>query len=524
MPLSTELFTQFPWVGGLNTSQDPSTIEPNELVQADHLVFGVRGSRKKRDGIDFSWDDQSNTSVSVLALKDFWYGTTSRTQARVGICSDKTIYSYTGSGVRSADLFGGTAWGSAITRVSTEVLNNLLIVAVDGTSNVMKKWTGSGNFADLGVSPPQASICRVHKGRLFTNDKTNVDRLHYSPIQDPESWNGAGDSGAIPIGLGDGDPEGITAIFPTFKGNLFVAKRTKLYRVVTDGDPVDWTVELVSSGVGCVSHNSVVAVDQDDMMFVSERGFHTLAATTTFGDFSSTFLSASIQQSFNNDFTRSRLKFIQGVYLPEINSVAWAVTDEDVSASYNGAIWLYNLSLKAWYRWPDIACESIGLFRDSDQLRLYIGTNSGRVAKAFNGTVYDVNTSGTNTAIPMILKTGRIFPGVIPFSEKGFKRFSLIYGPEGAHTITASLVIDAFPAQSLAFNETIGDTLDGTFILDQSYLAGGLLVAPYSFSIDGYGRSFELTLYQSGVNERCEIQGFMIEYEQAGLNQEVVNL
>lgn len=523
MPPSTEIFTQFPWIGGLNTSQDSATIEPNELVQADHLIFGVRGSRKKRDGINFNWDDQSDTSTSVILQKDFWYGTTSRTQARVAVWGDKAVYSYTSSGVRSADLFGGTAWGSTVTKASAEVLNNLLIIAVDGTGNVMKKWAGSGNVEDLGGTPPAASICRVHKGRLFTNDKTDVDRLHYSPVQQPEVWGGVDDSGAFSIGKGDGDPEGITAIFPTFKGDLFVAKKTKLYRIITEGDPAFWEISLVSSGIGCVSHNSVVAVDQDDIMFASERGFHSLAATANYGDFSATFISAPIQQTFNDDFTRSRLKYIQGAYLPEINSVAWAVTDEDVSASYNGSIWLYNLMLKAWYRWPDIACESIALFRDSDKHRLYIGTNSGRVAKGFADLNYDTDTSGTNVAINLTIKTGMIFAGPLPFSNKGFKRFSLIYGPEGAHTITASIVIDSYPAQSLAFNEVAGDTLDGTFILDVSLLNGGLIVAPYSLGMDGFGRGFQVTLTQSGVNEKCELQGFMVEYEQAGIMQEVIN-
>lgn len=519
MPLTTELFQMFPWVGGLNTSLNPAAIEPNELVQADNLVFGTRGSRKKREGINNDWDDQSNGSDSVIGLYDFWYGLTSRTQKRVAVWDTGAIYTYSDSGVRSSNIFAGTAWASAITKTSFEVLNNLLIIAVDGTGNVLKKYDGS-TVADLGGTPPQASIVRLHQGRLWTNDKTSLDRIHYSPVSDPSTWNGSGDSGAFDVGKGDGDPDGITAIF-SFKGDLFVAKRTKLYRI-SGYSPEEYVIQLISNGIGCVAHNSVTTIDQDDVFFVSERGVHSLAATANYGDFASSFLSAPIQETFNNDFTRSRLQFIQSLYLPNINSFAFAVTDENTSALYNSALYLYNIPLKAWYRWPDLSCECIAVFRDSDQLRPYLGRNDGRVAKGMNGLVYDSDTAGTSTAISMIIKTGVIHPSQVPFANKGFKKFSLIYAPDGDHDITATVKIDNYPSQDLVFNEAYGDQLDVDFILDASALATGAIVAPYTLSVDGYGRAFQLTLTQEGVNERAEIQGFAVEYETAGLMQEVI--
>lgn len=522
MPSRTSIFQQFPWVGGVNTSLDESTIPANQLVRAENCVFGTRGSRKKREGINFDWDDQSNGSDSVIGLADFWFGAASRTQARVAVTTAKTIYSYNSSGVRSADLFAGTAWGSAITKVCFEVITNLLVLAVDGTSNVMKKWTGSGNFADLGGTPPVASVCRAYLGRLWTNDKTKLDRLHYSTTGNAEEWNGVGDSGGLDIGSGDGDPSGITAILPPFKGVLFVAKENRLYKIA-NYTPEDFQPILVSAGIGCIAHNSAAAIDQDDVVFASQKGFHSLSATDAFGDFASKYISKDIQSTFNEKFTKSRRQYIQGVYLPTINSVAFAVTDSDYSATENKAIWLYNIDLAAWYVWPNISCQSLAIFADSDKPRFYIGTSTTRVAKTFAGTNYDSDTSGTSTAIMFTVKTGVIFVDESPFSTKGFKRFVLYYRPIGTHTVTVTIKIDNYPAQSLSFSTTnSGALLGSTFVLGTSVLGSSLVMGPFAYSIDGFGRGIQVTIEQSGTDQEVEIQGFGLEFEPSGTAQEVI--
>jgi hypothetical protein len=521
MALRTKTFQQFPWIGGVNSSLDPATIPPNQLVQADHAVFGTRGSRKKRPGIDHDWDGETDGTDSIVGGIDLWLGSTSRVQYQFVVTSGKKAYSYSSS-TRSADLFAGTAWASAVTSATFETLNNLCIIAVDGTGNVMKKWSGTGSIADLGGTPPVASICRKHLGRLWANDKTNPDRLHYSETGNPEIWGGTGDSGALDIGIGDGDPSGITAIFPTFKGALFVAKRTKLYKV-TGQTPEDFDVEEVTNGLGCVSHNSVTAIDENDLVFVSDRGVHSLVTTASFGDFEGKFLSKDIQATFNDSFLKARLPYTWGAYLSHLNSVAFTFTDTNYGSGANNSIWLYNFQQNAWYPWPNISCQSMWLARDSDKWRFYLGTATERVSQTIVSANYDTTSTGAQAAIPFVIKTGVIFVDDSPYTIKGFKKFFLIYKPRGSHTVTATLKIDNFPVQSLAFSQTSsGDTLGFTFVLGTSTLGSALVLAPYTYSIDGYGRGIQLTLAQSGIDEEVEIQGFGFEYSTAGTQQEVI--
>lgn len=53
MPRRTQIFQQVPWSGGVNTSVDAGMVGPNDLVQADNVVFGVTGVRTSRQGFDY---------------------------------------------------------------------------------------------------------------------------------------------------------------------------------------------------------------------------------------------------------------------------------------------------------------------------------------------------------------------------------------------------------------------------------------------------------------------------------------
>lgn len=586
----TQMFELYPWVGGLNTNPDESAIQPNQLVRADNLIFGVQGSRKKREGIDKAFDDATSGSVSIIGAFDFWYGASnSRDQVYVAVTADKKIHTYNpSSGARSADLFGGTAWPSNVTVASFSVLNNLLIISVDGANNVMKKFDGA-TVSDLGVNtgtgdttsaspiltnvpgttkayvgakvtgagipadtqvikvlgtdvtmsanatatatgvaltftttPPLAAFTRIHLGRVVANNKDNPDRLEYSSTFNPEEWGGYGDSGAIDIFPGDGDPVGISGIFHPFKGTLHVGKKTKLYRIEGQS-PETISVRLVSDGLGVESHNSIISIEDTDVAWLSSRGIHSLAATQTFGDMQSKFLSSDIQRTFNERFTKSRLKLVKGGYLNQINSIAFALTDDEFGTQFNNCIYLYNIEQQAWYRWADVSCQSLFVAIDGDKKRFYLGSDTGRLYKTQTGNPYDVTEAGAPAAIQMDILTGRMSLDNSRITTKAFKYFYLLYKPEGTHTITATVSIDGFSGQANAFSDTTGSDLMGvSFVLDYSILGSESPLAPYPVTIDGYGRAVQVRIQQSGINERAEIYGIGIEFESASVQREII--
>jgi len=639
LPSRTQIFSVLPWTGGLSLSRNASNIDPQQLVQADHIQQDASDSKRKREGINSNWDDGwyetttvilpaassittgqyftinsptvayyvwynkasgggdpapggktaitvaigsgdtaaqvatataaaiaatgsalvfsasadtatvtianlaaggatdaanvnvggsptatvtkqgTSATASVIGLHDYWYGTSSRAQRLIAVYDNKEIRAYTSSGVKTANAFAGTAWSSAITNCKMVTFNNLVIITADGSGNVVKKVTGPATVADLGGTPPQASICHVHGRRLWLNDKTNLDRLQYSPVDDAETWGGSGDSGAIDISPNDGDPEGITAMW-TFKGDLIVAKKTRLYRV-QGLTPETYSVSLISSGIGCVSANSVVYVDQDDVFFVSEKGVHSMAATQAYGDLTSAFVSTDIQKYFNDNFTKTRLKFTWGAYSSQDNAICFSFTDENKGTGSSNSLWWYELKNKAWFTWPSVPCQSICAVQDSDRRRIYLGGTTGRISKAFAGVNYDTTTAGAQSAVSYIVKTGRVFPAGNPNVLVRFNRFFLIYEKQGVHTITATVKVDGYAAQSFSFSgDSAGDLLGTTFTLGSSVLGGSLPMNSYGYSMDGIGRGVQVTLQQSGFDQAVDVQGWAIEFEPIGGSQE----
>lgn len=371
----------------------------------------------------------------------------------------------------------------------------------------------------LGEPAPRASVVRAALGRLLLNDKTRRDRLHYCETDNHTAWNGWGDSGALDIGFGDGDPSGLTGIAPPFKGSIFVGKRTKLYRIA-GYTPETFIIEQVSSGIGFINHQSIVAIDQDDVLFVSTRGVHSISATASYGDFSAAYISNDIQRTIVEDWTENRKPFIKGAYFPAINSVAFAVSEK---SDRNNTIWLFNIPLKSWYRWPGVSAETLISVQDSDMRRAYFGTDFGRLAKTQANSSTDELRDGTLEFVRGEIITGRIFPDARPDTIKGFKRVYLLFRAVGAYEITLSASIDNFSSQASSFQALEPGVALGAFVLGVDSLAGRRVLAPYSVTIDGYGRGIQLRITQVDSNTALELQGFIIEFEGEGDQPETRN-
>lgn len=511
-----------PWVG---TTDLPSSLTFNN--RAIMAANGASNLIKVWDGLTPDYQDLKN--VYDLGLANSGRSSSGFTRMLVleeafkGLVGDYVVVS--GATGALASQYNGTF--EVLTITTTNVENDTITYA--GATSLSDVPANDAALTVDGTAP-QASILREHLGRIWSNDKTNIDRLHYSGSFNHTQWQGLGDSGALDVGIGDGDPEGITAIFPTFKGEIFVAKRTKLYRV-SGTSPESFTVSLVTGGIGCISHNAIAAVDQDDMFFVSEKGVHSISATASFGDFSAAFVSADIQKTFVTNFSRARLKYCKAAYNPEINSVAFAFTDTNLpnftqtTLDVNNCVWLYNVIQKAWYRWPDVPCSGLMVATDGDKKRFYFGSHSGRLIKAASGNAYDIDYNGDPLGIKFIVVTGQLNVDGSFYNVKGFKRFILYYKPEGTHVINVSVKIDNVPlddVNQLTFNETpLGVLLGVDFILGVSELGSDIRLAPYSRSIDGYGRSCKVRIEQTGINQQVDIQGLGIEFEAAGTSPEV---
>lgn len=431
--------------------------------------------------------------------------------------------------VIATTAYGATNPTTSVDRIRTNVFNERLKIYFTGTGNypvfynpeTSAKYQLTGDNPATGFTAPDASFAFNHLGREWCDEKGDRDRLHFCETFDDSKWLGLGDSGALYVGFGDGDPEGITNAY-VYKGFIVAAKKESRHRILGDS-PENFQVEKISSGMGNEGPLSI-PVDESDVVFLSRRGIHSQQATDTYGDTDAAYLSADIKPTFNS-FEPSMLKFVQGNYIPELNSIALAITEDGEQTPMD--VWLYNIENQvpgkerpgSWYRWPNISCSALSRRIDNSKHKLIFGTKAGRVIQAQKENDYaDFGTTG----IPFTVKTGTIYPGGDPQTMKRFLKISAIYRPRGNFSFALQAKIDNHETQAFAFNEISGlDILGETFILGTSLLGSANTLAPFTRSMDGVGRGVTLTVSQPTADEQVDIWGISIEWENLDLEQEV---
>jgi hypothetical protein len=194
-----------------------------------------------------------------------------------------------------------------------------LIIARSGRLH-LSRWTqGDALAADLPGNPPLGTILRVHRNRLWVaGDEDNPSRLYWSAFGDDETWATATSGGDVTdAGFEDIEPSDggiITALGPSFHGELIVYKTTGIWRI-QGNDPTDFQ-PYPSPVLGAVGHHAVVNVGMDQF-FVSPSGVHSLITTQNFGDYEDAFLSRDIRNLWNLSISRDLL------------ARAWAINNAD---------------------------------------------------------------------------------------------------------------------------------------------------------------------------------------------------
>jgi hypothetical protein len=489
-----------------NRKQAAPISEAFTVTLATPAVFTVTSTANYFVGLPVRFSTTGALPTGLSASTTYYVsevtsGTTFKVSASYGGANVDTSGSQ--SGVHTLSTIT-TSTGTA-TKQNTVTFNERAIIFRDRIGNVPQCWNGTV-LHDLQGAPDASAGC-VYLGRIWTNDKTYPDRLHYSATGSHVYWQGVSDSGAIDINPGDGDVKGITAPFP-FKGSLYVAKGGKFYRVLGNA-PENFRIETVSEGLGIESANSIVAVDQNEVMFVSSKGMHSLGTTANYGDVEASFLSAKIQPNFNS-WSANRLEFMQAVYIEELSSLVYNVAETSTTAQDN--LWLYDVGIQQWCRWPGIDAQAIGKVYRSNINTLFMGTSDGKLIRAQNGVFLDYGS----TAIRYRLRTGLMYVDGQAITKKAFKRLFLFFKPRTTYSFTARVKIDQYAEQAIGFSGTAaGDVLGTDFVLGSSVLGTNVPFSAYSGTIDGIGHGIIVEVEQSGTSEQVDILGFAIEYEVA---------
>lgn len=529
-----------PYTGGLASAYDPiilgQTAEGQQKLQiADNLVYGLTGSRKKRGGqarAISSTSVMTNTSATLtdgIYATAYWYNNSSnvKTEELVVITEGGTAYYNSAFGnTLTALTFSGSAPTFSHGQVTTEVMAEDLFIGYS-RSNPPLVYSGNGSTCVLATASvgtfPSGFILRQHIGRLWVaGDESNKDRLFYSAAEDVRAYGTAG--GFIDLVTGDGDPYGITAIFPsTNVRELYVAKRTSIYKIDTsDLDPANWAVVPVSRGIGCIAHNTAVPVDQADVIFCSDRGVHALQQIVNASQIiPGEYLSADIQDQYQ-EITNKQL--MSATWAPELNS--YLLSCSRSGTTIFDTVFGFNIATRGWFRWTDTPCNFLfkRLNTSTGQNELYTcGDSEDTTTRGYINVLNQTNLWDFNSAtgiINMHLKSTILYPNGDILNEKNYTNLIFLVRSRDSSSFEYSYTIDSVIKGSGSIQQRVvgGNSLGSasTFLLGTTFVLGSPSgIKPLYSHINSTGAAIEVEIVHDIVGKDFELLAMGVEFSPA---------
>jgi len=505
----------FNFQGGYATDLAPQVREVSHLQRAENTIYSVGGSALKVGGSVRVNSSAISSTPNITGMRDFWITGTSGTytQKYVLMTSNQKIYKEDMDG--TFDEITGSA---SITADAIPVFcqaGDLLLIFTDKNDTPLK-WSGSGNVATLGGSPPAGRGAVLHLNRVWTwGVNANPSRITYGAGGDPEDYTGS-DTGSIDISDDDGDR--IIGVV-SHKDRLFIFKGPNIgsVHVISGRTTAAFAVTKLVGGIALQSHNSIVEVG-NDVWFMSDRGIHSLSATEKFGDFVEADLTRFLRGFFTNEVKRSQLNAVWGTNYTRKSCVVWTAT----SAASSEPDMIFGLSyilsqeqgLKA-FTWPGRSCHSaaIRINPSTSVPELCFGTTGGFVERHDTGTNYSLN-NGSDAYTFRITTPQIILPPPQPRGDQPVGLYSMYMKsrPVGNWDITVSLQRDQETAESYTFNQGTAGFLLDTSELDTGILGGNPLQTVVNNTL-GEARSIQLDITQGGLNQSAEIYEMGVDYD-----------
>lgn len=319
--------------GGFVTDLPDQARQLNYFLKAENVIYEVDGGIHKIGGTEPILNGPLGGVPAINGMFDFWVGDGAGgfTQNFIIVTAAGEIYKDGFDGT-AVNITGALALGSDPIPVFCVARDTLTIWFSNGTAPA--KYTGSGNCAALGGSPPSGTGAVFHANRLFAwGAVANPSRLYYGSSTSIEDWSGV-DTGSIDFDINDGDKiVGVAA----YRGSLIVFKGPNKgsIHVLSGTAPTGadaFSRRILSRGTALQTHNSIVQVG-NELFFMSETGIHSLSATQEFGNFNGADETRFLKKFFRGQINQSQRHRVWGVDYAEKSLALWAVPGSDSSTN-----------------------------------------------------------------------------------------------------------------------------------------------------------------------------------------------
>lgn len=484
---------------GLNTRARMLTLPNGGLSQATNVHLEFNAIRKRFGGVRLN----SSAIASSAALHGL-YNTYIGTQNYIIATAGTAVFKMEDLDGTFDTITGTITVTTGQNNVHTFAQLNDILAFGNGT-DVVHKWVGSGNAADLAGSPPTGGILKTVNSYMFISGiSSDPSQVRWSNPNDPETWASTsfvrfrrtdGDSIQALAGIGD---------------DLYIFKRRSIGRLVTQNISLDslalGPLVTASTGVGCAGKLAIDNLDDNTVAFLAPNAHVYIFDGEEIEDIGDQEPpNSSIQPSLDS-LNKSRLQYAVLRYYP---SRRWILLSaSDTTSATNNVIFVYDLNYSAWFRWEGIAANVMASAIDTRATPIrtdvfFTGSYNGFVTEQDRGEVNPED--GSN-------KIDGYFALSIPFGieSQDFVPRSLLISVKNSGGWNAEVNYSFDTYNEFSKNETIsmgasGSAL-GSFILGVSQLGStGDLYKSLLLKSPGRARSIALQFRNRNASEPFQI-------------------
>lgn len=379
--------------GGLNNNGSPSLIDDKEWADLQNIQFDEGGVVRKRMGF---------TTFAGALTQARGLGTL-KTGALSHLCTidNGTFKYYAGSSWTSVSTISFT---TGIDTAFTQALDKMYIwngtdggAQWDGTTLSRPGTMPSAKFSVYYQDYHVASGTSTKQSRVYFSALTDTGKFTSSGLTtDGETWDSTNVPGATVfttsdaqyIDIADGDGQKVTGL-GVFGDILIVFKERSVYQltlVAKTGGGVTPVVYSITKSTGCVSHRTIVNVE-NDLYFLSREGIRVIGSQANyFNSIRTSLLSRKIDPTIlsckPDSFEKSTAVYYNKEYIVNVPDSAGNIT---VTLSYHR-------EFQAWSVWTNINADSMIRYIDTSNVEYFIfNTETGTQMYQFTPGIYTDN-------------------------------------------------------------------------------------------------------------------------------------
>ena len=491
------------FTGGLNTYNPSSELNINESPDLDNITLSEKGFQKRTGDVAFN-TTAMNSGVAVQGLT---YFKPISGEFIVSVCGDKLYKSDSLDGTMD-DITGGLTIAASKNNIWTFSKLKDLCVGVGGAPSVPFKYSGAGDGAALGGTPPNGSFCFGMRDRIFIGGTSAAPTtIYWSILANPEDWSGTG-SGNNSVVTNDGDK--LVGGIPVNNNLALLFKQYSIHQLVVEASP--FPVKPLTYAFGACGKNAIVNAG-GMIYFITKEPRMRVTDGYSFTE---------APNSINNildAIPKDRLEYIQGIYVPSLNQIHWYVSYE--TETTNGLCLIWDLYRKCWLRCTTgFACNVACIVQGS---RLFGGHYNGKIYEKYKASTLTDASSGVYSGY---WKTPWVIDGN-PMAVKQPRYMDISFKTQTIGNVYYSYGFNYTEGQQNGrINQVeVGGVWDDDMngLWDDTFVWGGQSNFQKRVFTYGRGNNFQLKIYNDQAGQPMEINSATIALKEQGI-KEIANV